>query len=175
MLISSTNKIKLYFQVTFPLVLPSSLLKFLNQLTQQLNTVHDHCCFLAQLNGTHDSQDETQPFHNEAAATSSTWHPKIYFIQMARHRKSSLYGRGIAGFDEFIHKKIPHNLAVLSSSSMLWSKNVIWNSCIFHFVTQKIFPSSQRYNRNELLCQSSLASEKVWPHKLLQLQPPNKN
>ena len=66
----------------------------------------------------------------EAAATSSTWNPKIYFIQMARHRKSSLYGRGIAGFDECIQKKIPHNLAVLSSSLMLWSDNVIWNSCI---------------------------------------------
>ena len=40
MLISSTNKIKLYFQVTFSLVLPSSLLKFLNQLTEELNTAH---------------------------------------------------------------------------------------------------------------------------------------
>ena len=49
---------------------------------------------------------------------------------MARHRKSSLYGRGIASFDEFIQKKNPHNLAVLSSSFMLWSDNVIWNSCI---------------------------------------------
>ena len=38
---------------------------------------------------------------------------------MARHRKSSLYGRGIAGFHEFIQKKVPHNLAVLSSSFML--------------------------------------------------------
>ena len=37
---SSTNKIKLYFQVTFLLVLPSSLLKFSNQLTQELNTAH---------------------------------------------------------------------------------------------------------------------------------------
>ena len=39
MLISSTNKIKsvkLYFQVMFSLVLPSSLLKFPNQLTQEL-------------------------------------------------------------------------------------------------------------------------------------------
>ena len=33
MLISSTNIIKLYFQVMFSLVLPSSLLKFPNQLT----------------------------------------------------------------------------------------------------------------------------------------------
>ena len=40
MLISSTNEIKLYFHVTFSLVLPSSLLKFLNQLTQELNTAH---------------------------------------------------------------------------------------------------------------------------------------
>ena len=40
MLISSTNKIKLYFQVTFSLVLPSSLLKVPNQLTQELNTAH---------------------------------------------------------------------------------------------------------------------------------------
>ena len=38
MQISSTNKIKLYFQVTFSLLLPSLLLKFLNQLTQGLNT-----------------------------------------------------------------------------------------------------------------------------------------
>ena len=28
---------------------------------------------------------------------------------MARHRNSSLYGRGIAGFDEFIPEKVPHN------------------------------------------------------------------
>ena len=76
------------------------------------------------LNGTHDSVDETP------AATSSTWYPKTSYIQKARHRKSSLYGQGMAGFDEFIQKKIPYNLAVLSSSFMLWSDNVIWNSCI---------------------------------------------
>ena len=43
----------------------------------------------------------------KAAVTSSTGYPKISFIQMARHRKSSLYGRGIAGFDEFIPEKSP--------------------------------------------------------------------
>ena len=41
----------------------------------------------------------------EAAAVSSTWYPKISFLQMARHRKSSLCGRDLAGFDEFIQKK----------------------------------------------------------------------
>ena len=40
---------------------------------------------------------------------------------MARRHKSLLYERGTAGFHEFIQKKIPHNLAVLSSSFMLWS------------------------------------------------------
>ena len=40
------------------------------------------------------------------AATSSFWYPNISFIQMARHRISSLEGRGIADFDELIHKKI---------------------------------------------------------------------
>ena len=34
----------------------------------------------------------------KAAATSSTWNPNISFIQMARHRRSSLYGRGIVNF-----------------------------------------------------------------------------
>ena len=43
----------------------------------------------------------------EAAATSPTWYPKISFNQMVRHRKSSLYGRRIACFDEFIQKKNP--------------------------------------------------------------------
>ena len=33
-----------------------------------------------------------------AAATSSTWNPNISFIQMARHRRSSLHGRGIVNF-----------------------------------------------------------------------------
>ena len=40
----------------------------------------------------------------EAAATSSTWYPNNSFIEMARHRRSSLNGRGIADFDEFIDK-----------------------------------------------------------------------
>ena len=40
------------------------------------------------------------------AATSSIWYPNISFIQMARHRISSLDGRGIADFDELIHIKI---------------------------------------------------------------------
>ena len=40
------------------------------------------------------------------AATSSIWYPNISFIQMAPHRISSLDGRGIADFDELIHKKI---------------------------------------------------------------------
>ena len=35
MQITSTNKIKLYFQVTFSLVLPLPLLEFPNQLTQE--------------------------------------------------------------------------------------------------------------------------------------------
>ena len=35
---------------------------------------------------------------HKAAATSSTWNPNIFFIQMARHRRSSLYGRGIVNF-----------------------------------------------------------------------------
>ena len=74
----------------------------------------------------------------EAAATSPTWYPKISFKQMARHRKSSLCGRCIACFDEFIQKKIPHNLAVLSSSFKLWSDNVNWNSCIM-LISRKTF------------------------------------
>ena len=39
------------------------------------------------------------------AATSSIRYPNISFIQMARHRISSLAGQGIADFDEHIHKK----------------------------------------------------------------------
>ena len=75
MSISSTNKIKLYFQVTFSLVLPLTLLKFTNQLTQELNTAH--WCFLV-LNGTNDSEDENPGLAIlKAAATSSTWYPKI--------------------------------------------------------------------------------------------------
>ena len=35
---------------------------------------------------------------HKAAATSSTWNPNISFIQMARHERSSLYGRGIVNF-----------------------------------------------------------------------------
>ena len=42
--------------MTFSLVLPSSLLRLPNQLKQELNTAH--WCFLVQLNGTHDSEDE---------------------------------------------------------------------------------------------------------------------
>ena len=42
--------------MTFSLVLPSSLLKFPTRLTQELNTAHG--CFLVQVNGTHDSEDE---------------------------------------------------------------------------------------------------------------------
>ena len=40
MLKGSTNKVILYFQVMFSLVSPSSLLKFTNQLTQDLNKAH---------------------------------------------------------------------------------------------------------------------------------------
>ena len=40
MLKSSTNKIILYFQVMFSLVSPSSLLKFTDQLTQDLDKAH---------------------------------------------------------------------------------------------------------------------------------------
>ena len=102
MSISSTNKIKLYFQVTFSLVLPSMLFKFTNQLTQELNTAH--WCFLV-LNELLTVWTNPRLAILETAAPSSTWYPKISYIQMARHRKSSLYGRGIAGFDKFIQKK----------------------------------------------------------------------
>ena len=39
------------------------------------------------------------------AATSSISYPNISFIQMARHRISSLDGQDIGDFDELIHKK----------------------------------------------------------------------
>ena len=125
MLKSSTNKIILYFQVMFSSMSPSSLIKFTNHLTQDLNKAH--WCFLVRQMGR-----TPRLAILETAATSSTWYPGISFIQMARHHKSSLYGQGIAGFHEFIQKKIPHNLAVLSSSFMLWSDNVNWNSCILN-------------------------------------------
>ena len=49
---------------------------------------------------------------------------------MAWHLISSLDKRGVADFDELIHKKNPQNLEVLSYSFILWSDNVNWNSCI---------------------------------------------
>ena len=42
----------------------------------------------------------------KAAVTSFTSYPNISFIQVARHRRSSLNRPGIPDFDEFIHKKI---------------------------------------------------------------------
>ena len=52
------------------------------------------------LNGTQDSELGRTPRLAilEAATTSSTWYPGISFIEMARHHKCSLYGRGIAWF-----------------------------------------------------------------------------
>jgi len=41
----------------------------------------------------------------KAAPTSSTRYPKISFIQITRHRRTSLYGRGTADFDECKQKK----------------------------------------------------------------------
>ena len=105
MLISSQNKIK-YFQVTFLLVLPSSLLNFPNQLTKELNTAL--WCFLVQLNGINDSEWGTPRLSIlEADATPSTLYSKISSIQMAHHRNSSLYGRGIADLMNLFSKKNP--------------------------------------------------------------------
>ena len=42
----------------------------------------------------------------KGAATSTTLHPNISFIQMDRHRRSSVNGRSIVDFDEFIHRKL---------------------------------------------------------------------
>ena len=65
-----------------------------------------------------------------AAATSSTWNPNISFIQMARHRRSSLYGRGIVNFADnyLLRSHIPLRSCLVGLR--LWSDNVYWNSCI---------------------------------------------
>ena len=96
---------------------------------QALTSLNLHCIQLFQLTLS------DQSFIKDilvAAATSSSWYPNISFIQMARHRRSSLNRRDIPDFDEFIHKKIIHSLEVLSCSFTLWPDNVNWNSCMFY-------------------------------------------
>jgi len=72
---------------------------------------------------------------HQAAATSSTWNPNISFIQMARHRRSSLYGRGIVNFaDSYsLRSHIPLRSSLVGLR--LWSDNVNWNSCIQREIT----------------------------------------
>ena len=62
--------------------------------------------------------------------TSSTWNPNISFIQMARHRRSSLYGRGIVNFADNYSLRSHIPLRSCLVGLRLWSDNVNWNSCI---------------------------------------------
>ena len=61
--------------------------------------------------------------------TSSTWNPNISFIQMARHRRSSLYGRGIVNFADNYSLRSHIPLRSCLVGLRLWSDNVNWNSC----------------------------------------------
>ena len=67
---------------------------------------------------------------HKAAATSSTWNPNISFIQMAHHRRSSLYGRGIVNFADNYSLRSHIPLRSCLVGLRLWSDNVNWNSCI---------------------------------------------
>ena len=62
--------------------------------------------------------------------TSSTWNPNISFIQMARHRRSSLYGRGIVNFADNYSLRSHIPLRSCLVGLRLWSDNVNWNNCI---------------------------------------------
>ena len=68
---------------------------------------------------------------HKAAATSSTWNPNISFIQMARHRRSSLYGRGIVNFADNYSLRSHIPLRSCLVGLRLWSDNVNWNSCMY--------------------------------------------
>ena len=72
---------------------------------------------------------------HKAAATLSTWNPNISFIQMARHRKSSLYGRGIANFPDSYSLRSHIPLRSCLVGLRLRSGNVNWNSyiCIYYW------------------------------------------
>ena len=61
--------------------------------------------------------------------TSSTWNPNISFIQMARHRRSSLYGRGIVNFADNYSLRSHIPLRSCLVGLRLWSDDVNWNSC----------------------------------------------
>ena len=54
------------------------------------------------------------PDHPLRSCYLSTWCPKISFIQVARHRKSSLYGQGIAGFWWIYSEKNPSHITLRS-------------------------------------------------------------
>ena len=72
---------------------------------------------------------------HKTAATSSTWNPNISFIQMARHRRSSLYGRGIVNFADNYSLRSHIPLRSCLVGLRLWSDNVNWNSCMEGDVT----------------------------------------
>ena len=55
----------------------------------------------------------------------------ISFIQMARHRRSSLYGRGIVNFADNYSLRSHIPLRSCLVGLRLWSDNVNWNSCMF--------------------------------------------
>ena len=67
---------------------------------------------------------------HKAAATSSTWNLNISFIQMARHRRSSLYGRGIVNFADSYSLRSHIPLRSCLVGLILWSANVNWDSCM---------------------------------------------
>ena len=91
--------------MTFSLVLPSTLLKFTNQLHRNWIQLTD--VFLYSL------------MELKTVRTSpQTCHPR-----------SSCYLIYLISWNFFY----PNGIAVLSSSFMFWSDNVIWNSCISHY------------------------------------------
>ena len=55
----------------------------------------------------------------------------ISFIQMACHRRSLLYGRGIVNFADNYSLRSHIPLRSCLVGLRLWSDNVNWNSCIF--------------------------------------------
>ena len=68
--------------------------------------------------------------HDRLPTTSSTWNPNISSIQMARHRRSSLYGQGIVNFADNYSLRSHIPLRSCLVGLRFWSDNVNWNSCI---------------------------------------------
>ena len=88
---------------------------------------------------------------HKAAATSPALNPNISLIQVARHRRFSLYGRGIVNVaDSYsLRSHIPLRSCLVGLRHL--SDNVNWNSCIMFYQDSSSFsiPRIHRFLTNQ--------------------------